>query len=255
MIFQEPPRPAGRVEEQLEKQYAYLFQMAQQLNVALSQLDGEMRTIETSVPTAQDKAKQAQDNKAQVQNLRSLIVKSADEVNAALDTVRQTMSGNYVAQSDFGTYVQKLNATIEGNAAAITQYYSFYGDLKSNTDSVSSAFENYRTQTEGYIRTGIVEYQEDGTPVYGVAVGQGLSTKDVTLTDGTVATEIERKQFRSVFTAQKLSFYQDEREVAYLSNQRLYITDAQITGRLYLGENWELAHDNGLTLKWIGGEV
>ena len=58
---------------------------------------------------------------------------------------------------------------------------------------------------------------------------------------------------KAVFTARKLSFYQDNVEVAYLSNNRLYITDAQITGRVFLGGDWQVERSNGLTLKWIGG--
>ena len=34
-----PPSPRGSVREQLVRQYSYLFQMAQQLNVALGQLE------------------------------------------------------------------------------------------------------------------------------------------------------------------------------------------------------------------------
>ena len=34
-----PPSPRGSVQEQLVRQYSYLFQMAQQLNVALGQLE------------------------------------------------------------------------------------------------------------------------------------------------------------------------------------------------------------------------
>ena len=39
--FLMPPRPEGSVEEQLQRQYAYLFQMAQQLNLAAQQVSGE----------------------------------------------------------------------------------------------------------------------------------------------------------------------------------------------------------------------
>lgn len=251
MTFQEPPRPGGSVQEQLTRQYSYLFQMAQQLNVVLSQLEAEtVAAVDKQI--AGGEKKQAAQQSAQVQNLKALIVKSADEVRQEMDKLKTTLSGQYLAQSDFGTYLQHLNATLEADPSSITQYYSFYSQLAADTAAVDEAFSAYRTETEGYIRTGIVEYDGE-TPLYGVAVGQGLLTKTVTLANGSTATEIEPKQFRSVFTAQKLSFYQDEREVAYLSNQRLYITDAQITGRLYFGDNWEVNHDSGLTLKWIGG--
>jgi phage minor structural protein len=40
--------------------------------------------------------------------------------------------------------------------------------------------------------------------------------------------------FKSVFTNDRLSFQQDGAEVAYISNNKLYITDAEIKGSLYL---------------------
>ena len=55
----------------------------------------------------------------------------------------------------------------------------------------------------------------------------------------------------------KLSFVQDGIEIAYISNNRLYITEARITKKLIMGENensgfeW-LATDGGLALKWRG---
>ena len=60
--------------------------------------------------------------------------------------------------SEFGTYVERLNAYLEANPEALTQYYSFFADLQASTETVSAAFEQYRVETEGYIRTGIVCY-------------------------------------------------------------------------------------------------
>jgi len=55
----------------------------------------------------------------------------------------------------------------------------------------------------------------------------------------------------------KLSFIQDGIEIAYISNNRLYITEARITKKLSMGVNenscfeW-LTSDMGLALKWRG---
>ena len=55
--FLMPPRPEGSVEEQLQRQYAYLFQMAQQLNLAAQQLQGGTQSA-VSAPAVSNEEKQ-----------------------------------------------------------------------------------------------------------------------------------------------------------------------------------------------------
>ena len=151
-----------------------------------------------------------------------------------------------MAVSDFGTYVERLSAYLEANPEALTQYYSFCSDLQANMEAVSAAFGQYRTETEGYIRTGIVGY-DGAVPVYGVAVGQGLTVTDV---DG--ETVVDQNNFRATFTAQRLSFWQDANEVAYVSNNRLYITNITVLEGVTLGQ-WQITTASGLAFRWIGG--
>lgn len=113
-------------------------------------------------------------------------------------------------------------------------------------DGVPAAFEQYRVETEGYIRTGIVCY-DGAVPQYGVAVGQNLTCREV---DG--ETVVEQNDFRATFTASKLSFWQDASEVAYVSNNRLYITNITVLEGMSIGE-WEISSENGLVIRWMGG--
>ncbi len=329
-----PPRPEGDVHQQLQRQYAYLFQLVQQLNLMLEATDGGDGT--KSVATVNEEKRQ------QYQTLRSMIIKTADEVtketvlpdltklqkelaglqgttaelgektrnvesvtktlNLLTEELKKTtlglqttadglstkttaleerttaqekattalnsetaelnlavsdcvdsinalgfkMSEKYVAISDFGKYIQQINAEITANPEAITQYYSFFSVLKANLDKISADFETYKVGTEGYIRTGIV-YYEDGLPVYGVAVGQNLTVTEV---DG--ETVIDQTNFRATYTAQKLSFWQDTVEVAYVSNNQLYIKNITVLQAVTVGR-WEIDGSDGLTIKWIGG--
>ena len=186
-----PPSPQGTVQEQLVRQYSYLFQMAQQLNVALGQLESGGTAAPSGGPAAPAAREQ------QYQTRKSMIVKTAD-------TVQRRM------------------------------------------DQVSAAFEQYRVETEGYIRTGIVCY-DGAVPQYGVAVGQNLTCREV---DG--ETVVEQNDFRATFTASKLSFWQDASEVAYVSNNRLYITNITVLEGMSIGE-WEISSENGLVIRWMGG--
>ena len=237
--FLMPPRPEGSVEEQLQRQYAYLFQMAQQLNLAAQQVEGGTQSA-VSAPAVSNEEKQ------QYQTLKSLIVKTARQVEREMETLSAKLTGEYVAQSDFGTYVERLNSYLEADPAAITQYYSFASALQSNIDAVSADFADYRADTQGYIRTGIVDYN-GAVPVYGVAVGQGLTTREV---DG--ETVVEQNNFRATFTATKLSFWQDTTEIAYVSNNKMYINNITVLQAMTLGK-WELTTRSGLAFKWIGG--
>lgn len=248
--FLMPPHPEGSLQQQMQRQYAYLCQMAQQLNLALQQLGGqsslsggggqETVVVPSIRPAVTDEEKQQYDQ------LKSLILRTAEEIRSEMDRVQLSLQGQYVAVSDFGTYLQQMNSTIEGNAEALTQYYSFVSDLQRNVAAVDAAFESYRVETGGYIRTGIV-YYDGAVPVYGVAVGQDLTVQEI---DG--ETVVEQKNFRATYTASKLSFWQDTTEVAYVSNNRLYISNITVLEGLTLGR-WEISTDNGLAFKWIGG--
>lgn len=224
--------------------YAYLYQMVQLLNSAAITLDGT-RTAEETTGMQLKKPSAAAESK-EYNTLRSLIVKNAKTVQREMDELTKLLEGSYVAQSDFGTYVEQLSLYLQANPEAITQYYTFAADLKADVDAVDAAFERYKTETGGYIRTGIV-YRDNDVPVYGVAVGQDLTVREV---DG--ETVVEQKNFRSVFTATRLSFWQDDVEVAYISNNTLYIKELHVLRRIQLGA-WMLDAGNGLAFKWIGG--
>lgn len=233
------------------RQYSYLFQMSQQLNLALTQLKQtesnnaaeEARRQATSKSESQQ---QYQDIKQQYQALKSMIIKTADQVEQSMEQLTAQLSSEYVAISDFGSYMEKLNAYIEANAEAITQYYSFYSDLQADVEKVSASFSDYKVGTEGYIRTGIV-YYDGALPVYGVAVGQNLTTTEI---DGEEV--VDQNNFRATFTAKKLSFWQDSTEIAYVSNNQLYITNIVVLDSMRLGK-WHIATTNGLAFQWIGG--
>ena len=237
-----PAYPSGTVEQQVLQQYSYLFQMAQQLNLTLEAAENSR----TAAVQAAGKSRAAQGTEQEYQNLKSLIIKTADTVQRRMDQLSARLEGEYVASSEFGSYVEKLSAYIEAHPDALTQYYSFCSDLQGDVDAVDAAFGSHKAGTEGYIRTGVV-YYEGALPVYGVAVGQNLTT---TLVDGVET--VAQNDFRATFTAKRLSFWQDSTEVAYVSDNRLYIRDITVLDSVTLG-GWKLASENGLAFQWIGG--
>ena len=159
-----PMAPAGSVQEQVTQQYAYLVQMAQQLNLALGQLEAL--------------GGGAGEASARRQANGRLGTAASDQVQKTTAALTAKLEEEYVASSDFGSYVAKLSAQLEAAPEAVTQYYSFFSDLQANVEKVDAAFAHYKLDTEGYIRTGIV-YYDGAAPVYGVAVGQDLTCREV----------------------------------------------------------------------------
>lgn len=61
-------------------------------------------------------------------------------------------------------------------------------------------------------------------------------------------------EIEMVLTNDRLSFYEDGVEVAYISNKQLYITSSTVVNDLNIGEKWkfEVSPKNNLNLSWVG---
>lgn len=239
--------------------YDYLYQLAEYLSIMPKQEPTAVTVKGQGNAAAGGEEKGLAALGEEYNAIKSLIIKTADTIRVkesiqtllgsveALNGKVAEISREYVAISDFGTYLEKLNSEISLDPEAITQYYKFFSELQTNIDELTASFENYKINTEGYIRTGIVDYDELGVPIFGVAVGQNLATVEV---DG--ETVVEQKNFRATYTASKLSFWQDATEVAYVSNNRLYISNITVLNAINIGK-WEVSTRKGLAFKWIGG--
>ena len=246
--------------EQLQQIRSYLYQMAGQLQWAFSTLEtGGSGSLQTLPQTGSSGASSREDPQVTFAALKNLIIKSADIVESYYDTISARLKGVYVAQSDFGIYAEKTGLELEGNAKNITQLYTneqtIVADLNNLSGSLSGQLRDMNQNldqlyqqtllTNAYIQSGLICYRDDGTPVYGLEIGQTNSV------DGkTVFHKFAR------FTADRLSFFDsNDVEVAYISDYRLCITNAEITGTLWLSEKFRIYHKNGLVFQWIGGEA
>ena len=216
---------------QLKQMQSYLHQLVEQLNWALNAID-KQTSPDSSASVNSVKGGASKTDKspeATFSEIKSLIIKSADIVNAYSEEISKRLEGSYVAVSDFGTYMQETSLDIEGNPTSITAIFNNLQTLQSEMEKV--------IDTQAYIKTGLLEETESGETIYGVEVGQ--------TTNG--FTKFAR------FTSGRLSFYDNNgTEVAYISNYRLYITDATVLGNLELG-GYRIETTNGLAFRWVGG--
>ena len=200
-----PGIPAGDLQQQIRQQYAYLFQLAQALNRALEQLE-ETRS-ERKQSAAQAAREQEERSQQTAAGLKSLIVKTAETVTRQMEQMKTELRGEYVAVSDFGTYLEKTSQEIEEDPTKITRYFKFAADIQADVDKVDAEFSAYKTDVQGYIRQGIVGY--DGvTPIIGIAIGQDIRTTQTGVeTEQGVFDVIDKRSNMSVWTTEKLSFY------------------------------------------------
>ena len=263
--------------EKINQISTYLFQLAEQLQWALKNIDTTSnavvatpvaRSLMPSTPTGTTTL----NAEATFASIKPLIIKSADIVDAYYESIHERLSGEYVAQSDFGMFEEQTTQDIFETSTAVTRSFTnmqeIKGGIDSSIDALSGAVGEVGTKVSDVetniskelidlqkeltnlnislaevtanIHSGLL-YYENGLPVYGVEVGQK-----------NVINGVETFNKFARFTANRLTFYdQNGNEVAYISDYKLYITHAEITGTLKLG-GYLVETSNGVTFKWVG---
>ena len=202
------PSIAGKTtQEQLESMRRYLCSVTEQLNLA----DWSAKATLTEISQAIDADSLSEaEKKTKLSGYgapKALIIKTADFAAANSETWSTKLSGSYVAISDFGKYLEKTQLTIEGNSVGIKQLYDY-------TAGVNNQFS---VNSQQYIKTGLL-YYKDAVPVYGVGVGN----IETTVTDGGENVIDRTKNELVTVTPDRVSFWQDGQEVAYLSDKKLH---------------------------------
>ena len=202
------PSIAGKTtQEQLESMRRYLCSVTEQLNLADWSAQATLREISQAIDADALSEEEKKTTLSGYAALKSLIIKTADFAAANSETWSAKLSGSYVAISDFGKYLEKTQLTIEGNSVGIRQLYDY-------TAGVNNQFS---VNSQQYVKTGLLYYQ-DAAPVYGVGVGN----IETTVTDGGGKIVDRTKNELLTVTPGRLSFWQDGKEVAYLSDKKLH---------------------------------
>lgn len=232
MMTLQLPQISGTTAQQLTQIRSYLYQLVEYLQVAQNATqDREAAALQSHAPAAGGSTGVSQES---WNTFKALIIKSAEIVEAFSEKIDAELSGKYMAQSDFGTYTADTNLKLQANSERIDQVYSSVETLDTDTKQMR--------ETSAYIRSGQLDTDSEGNPVYGIEVGQRN-------TDGNV----ETFDAYARFTAGKLSFYDNNRvEVAYVSNYKMYITNVEITGSL-MGGGYTVDMSDGWAWVWTGG--
>ena len=220
-------------QEQIGQMRSYLHQLVEQLNWALGEVDKAQKneivyqggaytkgTDETTV----DESTTPQGT---FNSIKALIIKSADIIKAYEETFFEDFNGKYFAESDFGTFIEETNLSIEKNSKGIEETFVNLQTLN-----------NEQLVTETYIKRGLLYYDDNGNAIYGIEVGDTI--------DG---------EFKKCarFISDRLSFFdKNNSEVAYIGSGCLYVNGKTVfLGEIQLGRYLTDTSD-GLAFTWIG---
>ena len=223
-----PNITATDTDGKLSQMQSYMHQLVEQLNWALATVDNAISGNTSNVVMASNSASKSDEEAIDTFNsIKALIIKSADIVSAYEETMREDFNGEYVAVSEFGTYTEKTDLAIETNSKGVSELYT-------NVQTIGNDVK----ETNTYIKRGYLGDDKAGNAVYGIAVGE---TNDSGV----------YKQY-AWFTAGKLSFFDGSgNEVAYISSNRLYITDAVFLGNVQVG-GYIMDTSDGVAFLWGG---
>ena len=233
-----PNITAPTEKEQLIQVKSYLHQLVGELNWAFSSIEsGNSNTA--AKKSSSGGSVTHEELKTSFNELKSLIVKSAGTVSAYAEAVEERYNSLYVTQSDFGTYTEEASQLIKKNSTSIELFFENMQKILTDIETLEHSF----IEVSARIKPGLLYYDDSGVPVYGLEIGQRTEI------DGQ---EVFNKYAR--FTSDRLSFYdQNNTEVAYISDNKLYIANIEVLFSIKRGGFIEIILANGDTVtKWVG---
>lgn len=234
-----PNITAGTPAEQIGQLKSFLFQLVEQLNL------GEIRT--EVVRTGNAAAASASSGSSGLQNapagtfeqIKGMIIKSADIVKAIEDTMTENFNRKYFAESDFGTYLENTKLTINTTSEHVTETFNKVKSIDSRVEGVEDEVQTINA----WIRRGLLD---DGE--YGIEISKML--------DGGAFRRYAR------FTSEKLSFHdKNGNVVAYIGAPTadneddancLYITGRAVFENSVKVGGYMMDRTDGLAFVWVG---
>lgn len=238
VILQSPPMLQGSQTQQLQDVRRYLFRLVEQLNNSLNSLTEDNLAPEAVQALGSAARSAAEQTRA---DLKTLIIKNANEVTQTIEKITKELESTYVAKSDFGTFEERINNAITASAEG----------LEMEISSTSEILNSFIATSNGYIRQGVVAKDGD-VPILGIALGQDISVTGTTVdVDGKTYETIDTSKNMSVWTTNKLSFFVNGLEVAHFANNALYVNNVETQSITFV--NWRVDDANGLRFRWVGG--
>lgn len=230
---------------------SYLYQLSGQLNWAFSTLENPGDSESGEIVLENSKGLSSEEKKQQevldnFNDLKGLIIKSAEIVESYYDAIKTRLDGVYVAESEFGTYREEVSREIVDTARGEIDRYDFTSILQPTNDKLGQL----NTHLNGMIQKGLIE-DEDGVMRMGIVIGDDIEVERYDENGNAVFNKSKTCAF---YRSDKVVFYVDGYEAAYISNQKLHIREADVEGKFTLN-GWEITDGSiGLTFRYAPAE-
>lgn len=192
------PNITGQSErEQLSQIKSYLFQFVSELQHAMDNVERKLDAVQ--VPSNQKIEPTAASEETNAQNdfneVKALIIKSADIVNSYYQKIIHKLNGEYFADSDFGTFVSKTTANIlasdsllQTTVKKVETINTDVEDIRSSQTTISQTANSAKIDVEKIIENGATkvktsmgyEFSDDGMYIS----KSGKPTKSIVNEDG-----------------------------------------------------------------------
>lgn len=220
-------------ESALREIRSYIIRLDRQLSLLLDNVGTENLAPElyTRVYT---------DTENKVSGLKNEIIETATQIKAVSDEINLRLESDYVAKSEIGDYTEQAFHDIRVDGKGITQLFEEISAVSERVDAAENGIaENGNSCTQvnteiskinAYIRTGKLQ---DG--VYGIEIGN--------FSGGNTA------PYKVRLSESKLSFYIADVEVAYFSDNSMFINRATVPELLTVG-GCAVKMENGLVFSY-----
>ncbi len=177
---------------------------------------------------------------------------SANKSNNTLFKTVETIRANYVTNAVVNSHVNDLQSLIEQTSTSITSEISANYVINDELAEAMSTlytqlndlFEFKFTSLESTVNENDIEHRRAYREI----------TSYIRFEDGNIILGESGNELTLKIENNKISFLEGDVEVAYFSNQKLYITDVEILASLRIGNFAFIPRDNGnLSFKKIGG--
>lgn len=268
-MYELPPILKGSERQQIASLRDYLVRMSRSLEAAQLEQDAPATAEGVSASPAavtvagagsgnrQSSPVSSEDLAAMRQNtarLKSLIVKTAEDMDSRVTRLYEALEDSYVARSEFGTYAEIASSSARAEARQIVESFEF----RSLLEAVNSRFggvDRHLTSLDGEIRRGCLTDPDTGELIFGIAIAENLSfTGEVVTENGLVYGQLSPGQTLGLYTANGWQFWQSGARRGWFdaADGLLHLTGLSAADSLRLGGGWLVTAADGLGIKYCG---
>ncbi len=234
----------------------YLARMVRDIR-AVSSPDVIRQIAETSVREAyKTEAADSMDKaKNRITALRSLILKTAEEVYQYVDRIVTQLDSVYVAKSEFGEYTETIQRTIEETARGTVESYGYTELIEALGDDLGN-LESAVTMINGQIRRGVIEDPETHQQVLGIAISEELELTGQTVEEnGLTYYCLAPGQTLGLYTSTGWQFWINGYKAGWFTSAdgKLHVANVQIENSLQIGAGWIMTANGGFGIRYTGG--